>query len=261
MKKQTKLKSEFRISNFETKPKSEFQTFKRFCFEFYILVIRICFGFPFSRGQVYPCESRGASYFGFYAAALAGCLLTLAAGCENAGPSTSGLASQIERLSQEKIRLQNQLEQCKTENERLKARIETLAALPKGHLELWALQRIEIGRFTALYDEDKDGKKEKLIVYVQPIDQDGDTVKAPGAINVQLWDLNKKDDQALLGEWPVGPDQLKKLWLTALLASNYKLTFDVADKAELFKEPLTVKVAFTDYLTGKTFKEQKVIKP
>jgi hypothetical protein len=28
-----------------------------------------------------------------------------------------------------------------------------------------------------------------------------------------------------------------------------------------FEEPLTVKVAFTDYLTGKVFKEQKEIKP
>jgi hypothetical protein len=76
--------------------------------------------------------------------------------------------------------------------------------------------------------------------------------------------LNKKGGQALLAEWHVGPDQLKKLWLTALLAGNYKLTFDVADKVELFKSAsggLTVKVAFTDYLTGKTFQEQKVIKP
>jgi len=192
------------------------------------------------------------------------CLLALVAGCQSAGPSTPGLSSQIERLSREKTRLQSQLEQSRTENEQLKKQIETLTALPKDQRELWSIQRIEIGRWSGLYDKDKDSQREKLIVYVQPIDQDGDTVKSPGEVEVQLWDLNKKDGQALLAKWHIGPDQLKKLWLTTLLAVNYKLTFDVADKAELFKSAsggLTVKVAFTDYLTGIKFQEQKVIKP
>ena len=204
---------------------------------------------------------RNSAVFSFHLLALSFSLLFLAAGCQNVRTGAPGLMTQVQKLSGEKAKLQSLLDQSKTENERLKKQIETLSALPKEQIELWSLQRIEIGRFTALYDEDKDGKKEKLIVYVQPIDKDGDTVKSAGQVNVQLWDLNKADSNALLGEWHVGPDQLKKLWLTALLAGNYKLTFDVADKAELFKEPLTIKVAFTDYLTGKTFQEQKVIKP
>jgi cell division protein FtsB len=209
-------------------------------------------------------ELRNSAVFGFHLLALSFSLLFLAAGCQNARPGAPGLVGQVQQLSREKAQLQSQLQQSQTENERLKKQIETLSAIPKDQFELWFLQRIEIGRFTALYDEDKDGKKEKLIVYVQPIDQDGDTVKSAGQIDVQLWDLNKADSNALLGEWHVGPDQLRKLWLTTLLASNYRLTFDVADKAELFKsasDGLTVKVAFTDYLTGKTFQEQKVIKP
>ncbi|GAI66166.1 unnamed protein product, partial [marine sediment metagenome] len=32
-------------------------------------------------------------------------------------------------------------------------------------------------------------------------------------------------------------------------------------KIDEFEEPLTVKVTFTDYLAGKVFTEQKVIKP
>jgi hypothetical protein len=214
--------------------------------------------------NIQSVKPTNSTVFSFQLLALSFFMLALAAGCENAGPSTPGLSSQIERLSREKTRLQSQLEQSKAENERLKKQIETLTALPKDQLELWSVQRIEIGRLSGLHDENKDGKKEKLIVYVQPIDQDGDTVKSPGEVEVQLWDLNKKGGQALVAEWHTGPDQLKKLWLTALLAGNYKLTFDVADKVELFKSAsggLTVKVAFTDYLTGKTFQEQKVVKP
>jgi len=211
--------------------------------------------------KIQSAKLKNSTVFSFQLLALSFFMFALAAGCENADTGMPGLTSQVQRLSREKTQLQSQLEQSKTENEQLKKQIETLAALPKNQRELWSVQRIEIGRLSGLHDENKDGKKEKLIVYVQPIDQDGDSVKSPGEADVQLWDLNKKGGQALVAEWHIGPAELKKLWLTALLAGNYKLMFDVADKAGLFKEPLTVKVAFTDYLTGKTFQEQKVIKP
>ncbi|GAH67953.1 unnamed protein product, partial [marine sediment metagenome] len=55
--------------------------------------------------------------------------------------------------------------------------------------------------------------------------------------------------------------ELKKLWFATLITINYRLTFDVADKITGDEEALTVKVTFTDYLTGKVFTEQKVIKP
>jgi len=79
-------------------------------------------------------------------------------------------------------------------------------------------------------------------------------------VDVQLWDLNKTNGQALLGQWKVEPDELKKLWFATLVTINYRLTFDVTDIVESLEEQLTVKVTFTDYMTGKVFKEQKVIK-
>jgi len=184
------------------------------------------------------------------------------AGCVN-GNKTSPLVEQIQQLKQEKTQLQKQFEQSRAENEQLKKQVHVLSALPeqvKGE-NLYRLQKIEITRYTNLYDKDKDGKKEKLIVYIQPIDEDGDIIKATGAVDVQLWDLNKEDGEALLGQWSVEPEQLKKLWFATLITINYRLTFDVADKIDDFEEPLTVKVTFTDYLTGKVFEEQKVIKP
>jgi hypothetical protein len=64
----------------------------------------------------------------------------------------------------------------------------------------------------------------------------------------------------MLGQWKVETDELKKVWFKTLVTINYRLTFDVADIVETLEEPLTVKVTFTDYLTGKVFNEQKVIK-
>jgi len=195
-------------------------------------------------------------------AILAGCLLAFAAGCENAG-SKSSLAKEINTLKQENRQLIRQIELSGTETEQLKNQIQLLADLPpEARFEsLYRLQRIKITRYTDFYDKDKDGKAESLIVYIQPIDEQGDIVKATGSVDVQLWDLNKEDGQALLGAWRVEPDELKKLWFATILIINYRLTFDIADITTDLKEPLTVKVTFTDYLSGKVCTEQKVIKP
>ena len=78
---------------------------------------------------------------------------------------------------------------------------------------------------------------------------------------MELWDLNKEDGHAQLGKWHITANELRKLWFKTLLAVNYRLTLDVGGKVENSKDPLTVKVTFTDQLSGRVFKEQRVIKP
>ena len=194
-------------------------------------------------------------------AILAGCVLTFAAGCEST--DRKAVAEQIDSLRLERTQLTRQIEQAEAENEQLKKQVQVLSGLKPGvKLEnLYRLQKIRITRYTNLYDKDKDGQYEKLIVYIQPLDEEGDIVKATGAIDVQLWDLNRQEGQALLGQWHIEPNELKKLWFATLITINYRLTFDVADKIEDAEGPLTVKVAFTDYLSGRVFNEQRVIKP
>jgi outer membrane murein-binding lipoprotein Lpp len=187
--------------------------------------------------------------------------LFLVAGCANP-KEKEVLTAQIRQLTQENTQLQKQVEQCDSENKGLKDQIQALSELPENvrFENLNRLEKIKIGRYTGFFDKDDDGKKEKLIVYIHPTDEQGNALKAAGAVEVQLWDLNKTNGQAMLGQWKIEPDELKKLWLETLVSIYYRLTFDVADVVENLKEPPTVKVTFTDYLTGKVFKEQKAIK-
>jgi outer membrane murein-binding lipoprotein Lpp len=193
---------------------------------------------------------------------LAGCVFALAAGCESADSKQASLADQIRTLQQEQTQMHSQLKEAKAENEQLKQQIQVLSSLPKETKpeNIYSLSSIKITRYTNLYDKDKDGKKETLIVYIQPTDQEGDIIKAAGDVNVLL-DLSKEDGPVRLGQWHVTAEQLRELWFKTLLTVNYRLTFDVAGKVENFKDPLTVTVTFTDYLTGKVFKEQKAITP
>jgi hypothetical protein len=191
-------------------------------------------------------------------------VLVFAVGCENAG--TGGKASpsqQVQQLTEQKADLQKQLEQARTDNDQLRKQVEGISSLPvdKRADAVYHLQAVKIGRFTNLYDEDKDGTKEKLVVYVQPVDEIGDVIKAAGAVEVQLWDLNKKESEALLAQWRVEPNEIKKLWLDSIVMIGYRLTFDVSAVVKKFEDELTVKVAFTDYLSGRTFTEQFILRP
>ena len=211
------------------------------------------------RSNVKIAEALRADFihFAFYILIFA----FLFVGCQQSSESKP-LRLKIEQLTQQKARLEKDLAQSNSEKEQLKKQVQTLSGLPKDvRLDnLYRLQRVKIHRYTDVLDEDEDGKMEKLVVYLQPIDDQGDIIKATGAVNIQLWDLNQTNGEALLGQWSVKVDELKKHWVT-FLVTNYRLTFDLAEKIEHFEKTLTVKVAFTDYLSGKVFNEQRVIEP
>ena len=188
--------------------------------------------------------------------------MTSIAGCEDNSKKLSP-TEQLVKLRQAKKQTDQQLANCQADNLAATEQFETLSRLDTDdRLEnIYQTSRIKITRYTNLYDKDKDSMYEKLIVYIQPIDQEGDIVKATGAVDVQLWDINNPDDKALIGQWKVNSSQLRKLWFDTIVTINYRLEFDLDEKLEKPTAPLTVKVVFTDYITGKTFNEQKIIKP
>ncbi|MGD0077723.1 MAG: hypothetical protein ABSB91_03740 [Sedimentisphaerales bacterium] len=189
--------------------------------------------------------------------AVAVCAIVLAGGCEKA--QTGGST----KIISEEMGLKARVEQLQKENEQLKNQVETLSKLPgdKRAEALYHLQMVEIGRYTNIYREDQNSANESLVVYVQPIDETGDAIKAAGKVEIQLWDLNKPENQAMIGQWKVEPNDIKKQWFDTIAITGYRLTFDVTGKIDKADKQLTVKMTFTDYLSGKVFTEQKTIKP
>ena len=187
-------------------------------------------------------------------------LMVIAAGCDSNG--NQSLWDQIKSLTQDKSKLKQRVDTLEAENAELTACVETLTALgPEKRIEaLSGVQRIAIEKRSGLADKDKDGKAETLVVYISPRDDTGSAVKAPGEITLQLWDLNAPSDTALLKEWIIEPMQLKKLWSSTVFTNYYRLSYKVADLLNDQQTELTIKVTFTDYITGKTLNAQKVIK-
>ena len=134
------------------------------------------------------------------------CAMVLVGGCEKGQNTTAGGGST--KIISEEMGLKARVEQLQKENEQLKQQVGTLATLPvdKRAEALYHVERVDIGRFSNIYEED-NGKKKSLVVYVQPVDETGDVVKAAGAVEVQLWDLNKPENRAMVGEWKVEPNE------------------------------------------------------
>jgi hypothetical protein len=188
-------------------------------------------------------------------------LLLFLAGCGIGSERKNPAELKAEKLQQEKASLTGNVQQYQAEIEQLRAQIRALSALPQDQKNNpYELTTLHIAKISNFFDKDNDGTQEKLVVYVQPLDTEGDVVKAAGTVSVQLWNLNNPNGEALLGQWKVEPAELRKLWFNSF-TTGYRLTFDRPETLKVFSEPLTIKVTFTDYLTGESFRAQQVITP
>ena len=183
----------------------------------------------------------------------------LASGCEE--PTKTEGKSREQILLAEKERLSAQVDSLQQEKVELKKQMEVLAGLDAAVRTeaLTSVSKITLSSRTNVYDKDEDGTAEMLVVYVATKDDTGDKIKAPGSIEVQLWDLNAGEENALLKTWNISAIEAKESWAGTAMTSYYRLKFDVTDVINGSEEELTVKVTFTDYLTGKVLKAQRVI--
>ena len=189
--------------------------------------------------------------------------LLIFAGCEGDN-HVKLLEDKNAQLEKENRQLQKDIDAVKVDNRQLTNQVKTLSQLsPEIRIaSLYKLESVKLTRYTNFYDRDKNGSKEKLIVYIQPIDAEGDIIKASGSVEIELWNLNKgTNEDALLARWTVGAEELKKMWFATIITENYRLVFDIADIVKSFDQPYTVKMAFTDYVSGRVFTEQHVIEP
>ena len=167
-----------------------------------------------------------------------------------------------QQIAREKTELMRDLQQCRAENEQLLGQIKALSAVPQSQrTNPYTLTSITVTKYSNFYDKNNDGQREKFIVYFTPIDPEGDAVKAAGTVNVQLWNLDNLNGQALIQQWQVEPDDLRTMWFDTLVSASYRLVLDTPEQLDILADPLTVKITFTDYLTGEVFRAQQAIDP
>jgi hypothetical protein len=133
----------------------------------------------------------------------------------------------------------------------------TLQTLPEDRLaQLFTAHGLCFGRLTggADLDPSKPGD-EGIKVYVVPVDQDNEPIKAVGAFRAEAFDL--ADGGKKLGEWKFTSEEMRKNWYGALLHS-YVLTLPW-QKAVPKHSDVTLKMEFSDDLTQRVFEVQRVV--
>jgi len=190
-------------------------------------------------------------------AVVAGSLL-LGAGCSTPSKANIELRKQIQQLERDNKELVRQHASDQRVIEGLRDRVGTIPTLPTSRLaRLFIVQGIEFGRLTggADLDPQKPGD-EGLAVYVFPIDQNGDKLKAAGSFDIWAFDLAEPKD-SLVGHWHFDVQQAMQGWNGTLLEYSYALICPW-QKAPKHAD-LTVKVTFLDELTQTPFTAQRVV--
>lgn len=188
-------------------------------------------------------------------------LLTITlVGC---GGGQSPQWEQIKQLEQEKTTQAMRADALQQENETLRQQLATLSGLDKATRlgQLDTLTKIALGKRTGLYDKNNDTIKDALLVYLEPTDTQQDYIKAIGTIEVELWNLANPAAQAKLAEWVLEPAELQKHWGGNVFSSYYRLPLNLHGNLTGKERELTVKVTFTDLLSGKVLTTQKTIQP
>ncbi len=137
----------------------------------------------------------------------------------------------------------------------LTRQVESLQQLgPRRSADFFAPARIEIAGLSGGSDFDGNPGDDGVIVYVRPLDQDGDVVKVPGRIRIELVDGSELGRPRVLGVYQFDDlQELRKMWHGKLLTQHYTLRCPFpADTKLPENRRVQVRAEFLDYLSGST---------
>lgn len=138
--------------------------------------------------------------------------------------------------------------------------IETLQNLGGVDVQdLYTTRRIELGRYTGGIDTDGKPGHDAVRVFLNLFDRDESPLKRAGNVTVQLYDLAAETHRQLLAEFDYPADKAGQHFASGALAYHYRFDGPLPEDRPLQREKLTVRVTFTERLTGKTFDAQKVL--
>lgn len=92
-------------------------------------------------------------------------------------------------------------------------------------------------------DADRDVGHERLSVLLMPVDQDGELIKLPGQVELQLVDLSLPENRRQLGTWKWTTTDVKEHWHRGLLSAGY--LFEVDWQTAPVNSQVTLHATFT----------------
>ncbi len=206
-------------------------------------------------------ESRnpggGLSCGGFSACSVLGFSVLLATfGCQSPGDQMYRLQKQVDSQKARVVELEERIITLQKQIDDQKQQIITLQRIaPDRMAKLEVPVKIELDKLSGGYEEPGRAGDAGVVAYVRPIDADGDVIKAAGAIVMDVFDLANPPERHLGAHCELDVDHTRQAWRGRLWTNHFtvKCPWPPPDRKPPEHRDLTIRVQFTDYLTGKTF--------
>lgn len=159
-------------------------------------------------------------------------LLPLAVGCRNNRGDV--LEAEVRGRDRELRELRTECDTIRTTNEALERelyrqrgivpppnlnnRTPDRSALPAG------LREVALGSGTGGIDDDRAPGDEALMVVIVPKDDDGQSVRAVGAVTITAREIDPQGAKTFLSSWEISATDLRRYWKSGLLSTGYSIT-------------------------------------
>ncbi len=185
------------------------------------------------------------------------------AGCDGQTGVLTSVQQERDALQQENAGLKREILARDTKVAEMQAQVDTLMNLGPNRLDaLFSAERIKFAKLTGGADYDGLPGDDGVTVYLQPLDADGDVLKAAGEIIVELLDTSVPGSPRSLGRYVHNdPAQLRKLWHGGFLTDHYTVKCPWSpDSGPPSAGEVLVQATFYDYLTGKRLTAAELVK-
>ncbi len=182
-------------------------------------------------------------------------------GCRAPG-EWAQLVKENQSLREDSTRLERTVAEREATIASLENQVDDLKSFgPDRPADLFAPVRLEIASLSGGADFDGQPGDDGIILYLRPIDADGDTVKAPGQISIQLLDNSALSTPRVIGVYTFDePEQLRNLWYGLVGTQHYTVRCPFPSGVKLPGDrKLLVSAVFVDFLTGRSLTTQKEV--
>lgn len=179
-------------------------------------------------------------------------LAMLAAACAGPNKANIELRKQLDQRDAQVADLQRRHDTDAATIRGLQSSATTVPVLPPEQLDaLYTTHGLTFGNITGGYhDPGVTNGDTELKVYVTPVDDADDKIKAAGSFKIELYDLSLKNNQRI-GTWKFDLDQAKACWLGKGFMNGYVL--HCPWQTAPTHESLMLRTTFTDALTHRIF--------
>jgi hypothetical protein len=192
------------------------------------------------------------------AAASLAALLCLA-GCGTPSRANMDLRRQNMQLKQTIDQLNRKDQADQASIRALQQGATTVPSLPQDQInQLFTVAGLKFGGLTGGYRPDPNKPGDTMLkVYVVPVDDDNDAIKAAGSFRVELFDLALAPSNDRIGLWDFPLDSARSHWFSGAFMYTYVL--DCPWQTVPIHSNLLAHITYTDALTHRVFTVDKEV--